>query len=249
GKYKGDFTGSIGTMGCFSLSSYKITGAGEAGLVLTDDEWLYTRAQNQHDTAACWRPDRYAVEREPGELFCGQNYRMSELEGAINYLQIQETEVQARRYNRNMREVLRNLDEFETVRRRPSNDIEGDVGYKLVFFGEGPEQAGEIIKALNEEGVSAGGRGSKTARDWHIYAYWEHIMKQKTATEEGCPFTCPYYEGKLPDYSPDMCPRTMDLMSRAIFVDISQWWTENDCCRVAEVINGVCSEVAPRVSC
>ena len=50
--------------------------------MLTDDDWLYIRATSQHDTAACWRPDRYAVERRPGELFCGQNYRMSELEGA-----------------------------------------------------------------------------------------------------------------------------------------------------------------------
>ncbi|HRU05324.1 MAG TPA: aminotransferase class V-fold PLP-dependent enzyme, partial [Candidatus Brocadiia bacterium] len=70
GTYKGKMLGSIGDLGCFSLSSYKITGCGEAGLVLTDDEWLYIRAQNQHDTAACWRPDRYARERKPGELFC-----------------------------------------------------------------------------------------------------------------------------------------------------------------------------------
>mgnify|MGYP006974889935 CR=1 FL=1 len=32
---------------------------GEAGLVITDDERLYTRAQNHHDTGACWRPARH----------------------------------------------------------------------------------------------------------------------------------------------------------------------------------------------
>lgn len=243
GKYDGQFTGSIGTMGCFSLSSYKITGAGEAGLVLTDDDWLHTRAQNQHDTAACWRPDRFATEREPGELFCGQNYRMSEMEGAVNCVQLQKTEAQAKRYNRNMRTIVENLDEWDTIRLRPSNDIEGDVGYKLVLFGEDHDQAVELLEELNDAGISAGGRGSKTARDWHIFAYWEHIMEQKTATEEGCPFTCPYYESELPDYSPDMCPTTMDLMNRAVFVNVNQWWTAEDCQKVAGAINDVCDRI------
>ncbi len=243
GKYKGRLTGAIGTMGCFSLSSYKITGAGEAGLVLTDDEWLHTRALNQHDTAACWRPDRFAVERRPGELFCGQNYRMSELEGAVNLVQLKKTEAQAQRCNRNMRTVADNVGEFENIRPRPSNDKEGDVGCMLVFFGRNPQHSGQIIQDLGEAGVSAGGRGSKTARDWHIYTYWEHIMEQKTATEEGCPFTCPFYEGELPRYSPDMCPNTTDLMDRAVFVSVDQWWTEGDCQSVAGAINDVFSDM------
>ena len=57
--------------------------SGEGGFVTTDDEWLYTRAQSWHDTAACWRPDRFAHERREGELFAGENYRKSELEGAV----------------------------------------------------------------------------------------------------------------------------------------------------------------------
>ncbi len=57
--------------------------SGEGGFVTTDEEWLYTRAQSWHDTAACWRPDRFARERREGELFCGENDSMSELEGAV----------------------------------------------------------------------------------------------------------------------------------------------------------------------
>jgi len=106
GKYKGKFLGTIGHAGCFSLSSFKITRAGEGGMVLTDDEMIYLRATSYHDTGACWRPDRYAKERFPGELFCGQNYRMSELEGSVILVQLKKTEAQAKRYNTNMRRVL-----------------------------------------------------------------------------------------------------------------------------------------------
>jgi len=240
GRYKGKFLGTIGNMGCFSLSSYKITGGGEGGLVVTNDEWLYIRAQSQHDTAACWRPDRYAKERRPGELFCGQNYRMSELEGSVILVQLRKTEEQAKRYNTNMRRVLEGVDGYRKVVPRRSNDIEGDVGYSLIFLAEDKALAGKLAQALQAEGVSAGARGTKEARDWHIYSYWEHILERKTPTPEGCPFTCPYYEGEI-HYSPDMCPNTVDLVDRAIYVRIDQWWTKQDCEEVAGAINKVFS--------
>ena len=240
GSYKGRYLGTIGDMGCFSLSSYKITGAGEGGLVLTDDEWLDTRARNQHDTAACWRPDRYAKERRPGELFCGHNFRMSEMEGATNLVQLKKTKAQAGRYNTNMRRIASALKDFPDTRLRRSNDVTGDVGYSLVLLAKDRQAAERVAAALQAEGVSAGARGTRSARDWHIYSYWEHILERKTATPEGCPFTCPYYEGPLPEYSEDMCRKSVGLLDRAVYVYLNQWWTAGDCRQVVSAINKVC---------
>jgi 8-amino-3,8-dideoxy-alpha-D-manno-octulosonate transaminase len=240
GKYKDRYLGTIGDMGCFSLSSYKVVGAGEAGLVLTNDEWLYIRATSQHDTAACWRPDRYAKERTPGELFCGQNYRMSEMAGTVNLVQLRRMEAQRVRYNTNLRAILGGLDQFRDTKPRRSNDPDGDVGYMLILAAGSRESASAIADALEAEGVPAGARGTRASRDWHIYSYWEQILEQKTATEEGCPFSCPYYEGPLPDYSEDMCARSADLFDRAVFLSVNQWWTPNDCASVAAAINKVC---------
>jgi 8-amino-3,8-dideoxy-alpha-D-manno-octulosonate transaminase len=88
GSFKGKRLGRLGMIGCFSFDYYKVIVSGEGGFVTTDDEWLFTRAQGWHDTAACWRPDRFARERRKGELFAGENYRMSELEGAVALAQI-----------------------------------------------------------------------------------------------------------------------------------------------------------------
>ncbi len=241
GMYHGKYLGTIGHMGCTSLSSYKVVGAGEAGLVLTDDEYLYTRAQSQHDTAACWRPDRYARERMPGELFCGENYRMSELEGAVNLVQLRGLEAQRQRYNTAMRRVLAGLETFRTTRPRRSNDIAGDLGYDLILIAGDREAAGRIAGALQAEGVQAGSRGTRGSRDWHIYAYWEQILEKKSATAEGCPFTCPYYDAPPPVYSEDMCAHSLDLFDRAVHVSVNQWWTEADCGAVADAINKVCA--------
>ena len=43
--------------------------------------------------------------------------------------------------------------------------------------------------------------------------------EQKTATPEGFPFRSPYVK-RLPAYSPDMCPRTRDLMTRVGMIGI-----------------------------
>jgi hypothetical protein len=77
------------------------------------------------------------------------------------------------------------------------------------------------------------------ARDWHIYAFWQHVMERKSATPDGCPWTCEKNKGLGQNYKPDMCPRTLDLIGRAVFVQVGQWWTENDCNKVAAGINKV----------
>ena len=241
--YKGKRLGTFGSAGCFSISTYKNVGGGEAGLVLTNDEMTYTRAQNHHDTGACWRPDRYAKERMGGELFCGTNYRLSELEGAVNLVQLQKTDEVVEGFRDNKLRIVSKLRRYKDITPQKVNDYDGEMGYRLALFAPTPEEAKKIASALGAEGVGGWARGAGTeeqaARDWHIYSYWEHILEQKSATEEGCPFTCPYYKAELPPYSQDMCPQTLDLLSRVVAVSISRWWTEADCDAAAAAINKV----------
>ena len=235
--FKGQRLGTFGAAGCFSISSYKVIGGGEGGLVTTNDEFTYIRAQNHHDTGACWRPDRYAKEQRAGELFCATNYRMSELEGAVDLIQFQKMDALIARFRAAKGRVLADLKRFKGITPQRVNDYDGEIGNTLIFFAPSAEEAEKVSETISAEGVGAYSRGGATARDWHIYKYWEHILEQKAATKEGCPFTCPYYEAALPEYSEDMCPQTIELLSRAVFIRTSQWWTENDCELVAKAIN------------
>jgi hypothetical protein len=98
-----------------------------------------------------------------------------------------------------------------------------------------------LAEALKAEGVPAGARGTRGSRDWHIYAFWEQILEQKTPTDVGCPYTCPYHDGPLPEYSEDMCARSLELFDRAVHISVNKWWTEADCLKVAGAINKVCA--------
>jgi len=238
GSFGGKRLGSIGTVGCFSFDYYKIVVSGEGGFITTDDEWLYTRAQSWHDCAACWRPDRFAKERREGELFCGENYRMSELEGAVALAQIRRADEMLAGYRRAKKQIKDAIETFPGLSFRRLTDEAGDTGVCLVMFLPDADATRTTIKCLQAEGVPAGGIYDSKIRDWHIFSYWEHILDKKTVASDGLPWSA-VAESELPKYSRDMCPRTIDLLSRAIMVDVDYNYSDKDCAAIASGINKV----------
>ncbi|HOJ40834.1 MAG TPA: DegT/DnrJ/EryC1/StrS family aminotransferase, partial [bacterium] len=222
GTYRGQWLGTWGDAGCFSFDFYKILASGEGGMVTTNDEAIYIRAQSYHDTAACWRPNRYARERMPGELFCGENYRMSEVHGAIALAQLRKLNSYLSSLRKNKKALAERLSGLKNLRLAPVHDSAGDCATSLILLAPDPGTARKVISTVK----GTGGIYDQTVRDWHIYRYWEHILEKKTPTSEGCPYTCPFYRGRLPDYHPDMCPRTIDILSRVVCVGISEKWNQ-----------------------
>ena len=238
GSFGGKRLGSIGAVGCFSFDYYKIVVSGEGGFVTTDDEWLYTRAQSWHDTAACWRPDRYAGERKEGELFCGENYRMSELEGAVALAQIRKVDVMLAGYRRAKKRIKDAIEHFPGLTFRRLTDEAGDTGVCLIFFLPDAEVTRKVLDALKAEGVPAGGVYDSTVRDWHVFRYWDHILGKKAVAADGLPWSA-VPEEELPKYSPEMCPRALDFLGRAIMVDVDRHYSDQDCAAIAGGINKV----------
>ena len=238
GSFHGQRLGSLGTIGCFSFDYYKVVVSGEGGFLTTDDEWLYTRAQSWHDTAACWRPDRFARERREGELFAGENYRMSELEGAVALAQIRKTDAMLAGYRRAKKLIKDGIDKSPCVQFRRLTDEQGDTAICLILFLPNSEVTRKAIEALHAEGVPAGGVYDSKVRDWHIYTYWEHILDKKSVAKDGLPWSA-VPEAELPKYSRDMCPRTLDLLGRSIHIEINHNYSDEDCNGIALGINKV----------
>ena len=238
GSFKGRKLGSIGTMGCFSFDYYKIIVSGEGGFITTDDKWLYTRAQSWHDCAACWRPDRFAAEKQEGELFCGENYRMSELEGAVAVAQIQRADEILVGHRNAKTRIKRQIDAYPGVSFRRLTDPEGDTGICMVMFLPDAATTETALKAMQAEGIPVGGVYDKKVRDWHIYRFWEHILGKKSVAADNLPWSG-VPEEDLPKYSADMCPQTLDLLSRALLFDIDCTLTDKECDLIAGGINKV----------
>jgi len=236
GSFGGKRLGSIGTMGCFSFDYYKVVVSGEGGFITTDDKWLHTRAQSWHDCAACWRPDRFVEERKEGELFCGENYRMSELEGAVAIAQIRKTETMLAGYRRAKKHIKDAIEKLVGLSFRRLTDCDGDTAICLVMFLPDADSTKKALEAMQAEGVPAGGIYDSKVRDWHIYKYWEHVIDMKSVAADNLPWGG-VPKDELPKYSRDMCPQTLDLLGRAIMVDINYNYSERDCDSIALGIN------------
>lgn len=231
GTYKGQALGSIGDAGCFSFQYHKIITAGEGGAITTNDKALINRAKSLHDTGANWRDDDTIDDKEQYPVFPGYNCRMNEITGAIMLVQLNRRDelIQTmKNYDSQIRNAIKDI---PGVCFRRSNDPEGDIGVSIALLMPTAEKAVEISEALQAEGIGAGSRGSKESPDWHIYRYWDHILNRRGNNDSGFPFT-------LSDrtYSRDMCPKTMDILSRAVNMSVNPLHTQQD---IDEIIIGL----------
>ena len=241
GQFKGQCVGTFGDLGCFSISCYKICGGGEGGLVVTNDKRLWEAANQQAECGGLWRPDRFAPPRYPNELFCGTNYRMSELEAAIDVVQLKRLPGTVKRSNAVKLRILKHLKTFKEILPQKLNDTAGDVGYMLRFYPNRIELAEKITAALQAEGVSCGTRGSNPSPDWHIYHDMYPVTLQAGPHGPECSYQCPHYtkNGGTIQYAKGDCPMADDLFSRVVNVNLNQWHTPRDCAGIAKGINKV----------
>ncbi|MHB1483467.1 MAG: DegT/DnrJ/EryC1/StrS family aminotransferase [Saccharofermentanales bacterium] len=239
GTYKGRYLGTIGDCGCYSFQYHKIITAGEGGMIVTNEERLIERSKGYHDTAACWRKDRFAEQQYEGELFCGVNYRMSEITGAIMIAQFGKLDRLLASMRKNQRMIIDGIKNTKGIKIRPVNDPEGDTGICLMFYLDDKNKVEPFSNALKAEGVNASGVYNSGIPDWHIYAHWKHVIEKKTPTTEGCPWSCPYHKGEQVQYTVDMNPNTIEYLGRVIHLDIPAQLTEEDCGMIVEAINKV----------
>ena len=109
------------------------------------------------------------------------------------------------------------------------------VSYGLVR--ENPCGVYTILIACGRR-AGAGGIYDSKVRDWHIYTYWEHVLDRRTVAADGLPWSA-VPAGELPKYSPNMCPRTLDLLARSVHIEINHHYREEDCQAIARGINKV----------
>ena len=132
------------------------------------------------------------------------------------------------------------IDKIKGLEFRRITDAAGDTGICLVMFLPTADIARNALKALQAEGLVcppaastiqrfATGTSTRTGS-----TFWTRRPSPTT----GLPWSA-VAEKDLPAYSRTMCPRTTELLSRALFLDVDFNYSNADCANIANGINKV----------
>jgi dTDP-4-amino-4,6-dideoxygalactose transaminase len=220
GTYKGRRLGSIGDAGAFSFNEFKIITCGEGGALVTNNRELYERAMIHHD-GGCVRWDHDFDLQAP--LFAGVNYRIHEISSAILRVQLKRLDdilTSLRREKLVMRQELEGEEGFIF---NPIHDEDGDCATNLALLFESRERAREVVDGLQGSGIKVrcpldSGR--------HVYVNWEPILQKRGAHHSGSDaFKLAHAS---PAYTPDMCPRTIDILGRTVLLETKATRAEDE---------------------
>lgn len=227
GAYHGKRLGTVGNAGALSFNQFKVISAGEAGALLTDDRRIYNRALIHHDSSAI----AYFGNQLDGtqEQFCGSEFRSNEITAAILREQLKRLDGIIDDLRKNRKKIIEALkDKYYFI---PSNDDDGDCGTTVAFRFESEAQARRFAE------LSPVGMCIPIDTGKHIYSNWTAIMNKKGAFHEGMdPFKMEANRGIVPDYSEDMCPKTLDLLKRTAYLSVSPDWSDAE---IEGIISGL----------
>ncbi|MCS6950803.1 MAG: DegT/DnrJ/EryC1/StrS family aminotransferase, partial [bacterium] len=218
GSYRGKRLGSWGHAGAFSFNYFKIISCGEGGALTTDDRTLYERALVFHDGGASFRP--YAKELSV-PIFVGLQLRADEVMGAILRVQLRRLDGILSDLRRIRRRFEQELADVPGLRIAPNNDPEGDCGVVVAFQFD---SEGEARAFAHEVGGWLPIDSGK-----HVYSNWEPLLHHRIWHHPDMnPFQHPRNQGLRTHYTPDMCPRTLDLLRRTVFLSLHPDWSEEE---------------------
>lgn len=216
GSYRGQKLGTIGDVGAFSFQINKVMTTGEGGAVITRDERIFGRARTWHDGSRTW-------EKEGGfqPVFAGENYRMPELSGAVGLAQLGKLDTIVGKMRATKAAIVAGTEHLN-LHRRALPDAAGDAALAFVFYAPSAALAQEAVRALRAENVPANNLYVAGRTDRHVADAWGPIVQAAGA---------PFYG--------DRFPRSLDLLGRAINVDVNPLFTEEDTAGVAAGVEKV----------
>jgi dTDP-4-amino-4,6-dideoxygalactose transaminase len=209
--YRGRPVGGFGKTGTFSFNVYKTITSGDGGMVVTDDEEIYKRCFAFHDQGHT--PMRTGAEIGNRPLI-GLDFRYTELQAAVLLAQLRKLPQILEHLRANKARYQEIISELPGIEFRELPDPAGDCATMLTVILPNEEMARAIAKDLGTKVASEAG--------WHVYSNMEHILEQRTATPEKCPWTCSPYtdKGGSMRYFKGMLPRTDALLARSLNISI-----------------------------
>jgi hypothetical protein len=101
-------------------------------------------------------------------------------------------------------------------------DAAGDCGTMAGLRFRNEDAARDFMARLDREGVSS---WTPIDSGRHVYSNWEAIMERRGSYHRRLDaFRHPANRRSKAEYTPDMCPRTLEILSRTVFLGVRPEW-------------------------
>ena len=234
-KQKGRFAGTIGDIGCWSLNESKHIGAGDGGMLLTNNANLAKQADLFADK--CY--DRETRVDTP--FFSPYNYRLSTLTAAVCLEQLKKLDDICERRNKIGKTLEKLLSDIPGI--SPLQVDEKDYAtywyYLLALdFSKIDADVETFYEAMRAEGVYAGSMEPYNILRWTFF-------QNPPDDRHACSFNCPHYDGKV-DYSINSFPNMVDGIKRTVRIPINENYDELDVKDIADAVRKVANHFAKK---
>jgi 8-amino-3,8-dideoxy-alpha-D-manno-octulosonate transaminase len=234
--YRGRRVGSMGDIAIFSFQQQKTITSGEGGLVVTNDARLHERAVRMHDVGQF--RDFHAQQTAPcAPAFCGSQFRMSELTGAVALAQLRKVDrirEHCRRLSLRLRAQIGELPEI-SLRRIPEPG--GESGFETYFWVHSAELRDAFRTKLKDAGIPC---------DQMTGTYAQYRRPYVASGLAHAPAATPFVINETwpsRGYRAEDFPRTEALIHRFVVIPVGVTHTEEDVDYIAAMIRRIHREL------
>ena len=229
GSYNGKALGTLGDLGCFSFDFVKTVTCGEGGVVITNNNDLYTNADLFSDHGHNHLGTDRGAETHP---YLGYNFRISELNAAVGLAQFRRLDdfisIQKKHYTI-IRKELENLDGL-TFRSVPKGGVESYAF--LNFFLNDLDTARKVNSAFKSNDIDV--CFHYYDNNWHYIRKWDHLKNQKSLV----PFSKELKKG-LSYLKKKSFDKSDHFIGRNISCLIKLSWTESEVIKRAKIMASI----------
>ncbi|HLG39453.1 MAG TPA: DegT/DnrJ/EryC1/StrS family aminotransferase [Chitinophagaceae bacterium] len=169
--YKGKSLGTIGDAGTFSFDFVKTITCAEGGVVMTNNEDVYTKCDGYSDHGHDHKGADRGADLHP---FIGYNYRISELHSAVGLAQIKKLDKFLFVQKNNHSQLKDILSQVPEVSFRKIPDPNGDSCTFLCWFLPTEEITRAVVSELKAQEILAG-NFYWYDNNWHYIRKWDHL--------------------------------------------------------------------------
>jgi 8-amino-3,8-dideoxy-alpha-D-manno-octulosonate transaminase len=234
-KLDGKYIGTYGDIGIFSFQINKNITAGEGGMIICNDEYLYRRCFAAHDLGYARNDKGQLMQTSDDERYqiFGAGARMSEVTGALALAQLGKIDKITAAMRNAKWKIRKQLKDIPGLSFRRILDPSGDSGCFMITIYETPEICKKFTDALKAEGIRGkeGSLHTLTMEEWGLHWFFNNLslVNRRSISPGGWPWTLSENAfAKEYRYDRKSLPNCDDLASRSALLMIPSSLTDDD---------------------